>query len=485
MTNEPNNNENLDENPLRSEEAIEEIFEDTSAENSDSSEKPVARETVFFGEKPGDVAVPSMTRKQKDRDFKTAVMPTDHDDADDYIFVRYRKKSTHRHSTHVSENKSQTQNSDNTDTPVASHSEQHFRYHASPKRKWKEMSAKQRVITVIALLLCAVFVLLATGGIVLGMLTTNGNKQLTNYDELNISGPSIEGVDITSGGKTVNYKGKTYTFNEDITSILCMGIDKTELGIDNNIVGTGGQADALYLVALNTQTGETDVIAISRDIVTDIGVYDPEGHYVGTEKMQLCLAYAYGDGKQTSCRNTVKATQRLFYGLPIQSYFSMDLSAIADINDAVGGVTVTLFDDTFTDANGVIHYPGETITLYGENAERYLRLRDVNELESSVNRMDRQINYLKAFSSQAIAMTKKDITTPLELLNIVNDNSVTNLNPSKITAFTTAVVTNGITELEFEKIPGTVTTEGEYARYVVDEEAFYEIIIDTFYTPAQ
>lgn len=61
---------------------------------------------------------------------------------------------------------------------------------------------------------------------------------------------------------------------------------------------------------------------------------------LGTEKQQICLSYSYGDGKESSCENTVNSVQRLFYNIPINTYFSLDLDGISALNDSVGGVDV-------------------------------------------------------------------------------------------------------------------------------------------------
>ena len=56
----------------------------------------------------------------------------------------------------------------------------------------------------------------------------------------------------------------------------------------------------------------------------------------------LGLAYAYGNGKDTSCQYMVDAVSRLFYGIPVNGYAAFNMETIAALNDAVGGVTVTI-----------------------------------------------------------------------------------------------------------------------------------------------
>jgi anionic cell wall polymer biosynthesis LytR-Cps2A-Psr (LCP) family protein len=129
-------------------------------------------------------------------------------------------------------------------------------------------------------------------------------------------------------GKEVTYQGEKYVYNEDLVSILFLGVDK-EAFEEGGTVGDGkaGQADALFLLVLDTKTGKSRLIAISRDTMTDVNVYSDLGNFIGTEKLQLCLAYMYGDGKEKSCENTVRAVSRLFYGMPVAAYAALDLDA--------------------------------------------------------------------------------------------------------------------------------------------------------------
>ena len=396
-------------------------------------------------------------------------------DYDDFIFTTYHGKR-----------KKLISGSENHNNSSYSY-KNHFVKEVSSKRKRRKPWWKKLLI-VLAFILAGLITLSAVGVGVFFILKEKGISQLTDND-VSMTAPIIEnaGVSVDNSKNTITYNGVTYAYKNDMTSILCMGIDKkgdAGLGLRDDIVGTGGQADALYLVALNTKTGETDVIGISRDIYSDISVYATDGQYAGVEKAQLCLAYAYGDGREKSCENTANAVKRLFYNLPINSYFAMDLTAIGDLNDAVGGVEVTITDYYLHYGIGYDWYPGDVVTLRGIEAQWYLQYRDVTELNSSVDRMSRQLGYLEKFGQNAISMTKKDLTTPVSLFNIVKDYSVTNLNASKISALGYTVATSGA-ELEFKSVPGEVIHNGEYAEFVVDEQGMLELILDVYYEPVR
>ena len=87
-----------------------------------------------------------------------------------------------------------------------------------------------------------------------------------------------------------------------------MGVDKRDLGLDN--VGTGGQSDADILLTINTKTGKAKAIAIPRDTMVDVDLYSESGIFLSSEKMQLCLSNAYGDGKAKSAENTANSISR-------------------------------------------------------------------------------------------------------------------------------------------------------------------------------
>ncbi len=417
------------------------------------------------------VAIPSGKKKKKGSHQSAPSQETVDDSS--VILARIKKKK-HSHK-HKEENTTDTE-------PVISNSEQHINY--KKPSKWKKKPWWKKLLIILGIILSVILGLLIIAAIALVIMYFIGQSQLTDYSGMDMVAPSAPGMNVAveDKGKRVKYNGKEYLFDEDITSILCMGIDKESLGTDDDTTGTGGQADAIYLVAFNTKTGKTDIIGIPRDTMADIGVYSPDGEYIETIHEQICLAYAYGDGKTLSCKNTLTAVERLFYNLPINSYFAMDIEAIGTLNDEIGGVTVTL-NSNFTDSNGVRHYAGETVTLYGNDAVRFLRMRDVTELISTTERMNRQIDYLKSYTSKALSMIKSDLTLPIHLLDIIGDNSVTNLNPPKLTAFAKTLVFNGISEFNFKSLPGELTSDGTYAQFIVDETKLYEMILDVYYDP--
>ncbi len=355
------------------------------------------------------------------------------------------------------------------------------RTHKKPK---KPRSVKRTILRVLLIFLIVILslALIATGTVL--VLHHIGKQQMLDNQNAVLTAPQEliddDSVAISSDGRTVTYNGETYVFNENRTNILCVGTDKEALGTEGDVIGTGGQADAIFILSIDTETGAIDAVAIPRDTLVDVDIYNADGQFVRTENTQICLSFAYGDGKDSSCLNTVKSASRLFYGIPINTYAAIDLSAIVTLNDAVGGVPVTLSGD-FKRENGTIAKAGQTITLVGKEAEWFVRHRDVEVLDSNMARMERQKQYLTSFFSKAISAASEDIGVPLELFDKVSGSSVTNLNSSRITYLATTLVTNH-QPLVFHSVAGEVVKgEDGYAEYKADYKTLYEKVLSVFY----
>ena len=345
------------------------------------------------------------------------------------------------------------------------------------KRKTKKRLKWVLLILVLILLLLVV--------LFLALKVLGENAMLGRKDEaVEMTAPEQENIILEDEGETITYKGETYLYNENVTAVLCMGIDREDIEGNVSTIGQSGQADMLMLAILDTENGEVNLWNISRDSMTDVDIYNVDGDYIRTENLQACLAYAYGDGQKTSCENTVRAVSRLLYGMPIQSYAAIDLDAIRPLNDAVGGVEVTIHEE---DILPVRFKAGTTVLLQGDDVEAYVRSRRTEQpdepIDTNNNRMARQRQYMMNFIQKALQMTKEDLTTPVKLFNIAmeDDHMVTNLNMQKVTYLTTVFSKVNFTEDSFKTVPGEVVAGEEYAEYHVDDEALYQMILDTFY----
>ena len=395
------------------------------------------------------------------------------------IFKKKKKKHCiKKHSTQPHSEEKKAQLKESADDFIFATSER-------VRKKKKNKNTNKKIIKVLLIILCVLLSIVVIAAATFFVFHQIGKSAMHDYDDLSIKpSPQIEGIDkISTNGKEITYKNKKYVFNEDIATVVFMGVDKDDLGTENGIVGTGGQADAIFIAVIDTRNEDVSLLSVSRDSMVDVDVYSKNGSFLNTEKMQLCLSYAYGDGETKSAENTTKSLSRLFFNMQFNTYFSMDYTGLQKLNDAIGGVTVTTNTDFYSYNEKRTVKKGETITLYGADAEQYIRARDLSKLDSNKARMERQKQYLTEFFKQAIPAAKKDLSVVTDLYSTISDNSTTNLTISKVTYLATNALTNldSYKDIKFYDAPGTVKKGETYAEYHIDEEKLFELMLELMY----
>lgn len=338
-------------------------------------------------------------------------------------------------------------------------------------KKMKKSTKVWLIIIAVILCLCILF------GTIFAILVAKGKKSLLNHDNnFQINGDNIV---TTDEGKIVTYNGKTYVINEDITSVLVMGIDKLYNGSDSGTYGQMGQADALFILAMDTKTGKSTIIPVVRDAMAEVDVYSGDGNFIATEKKQICLAYAYGNNAKSCCENVVKSVSRLFYGLPINSYAAIDLNAVPVMANMVGGVEVEALESMKLSTQTVTK--GQRVLLKGQDARMYLQERDKSIDDSSLDRSSRHQQFLMAFSQKAMAQTKSNLTFPVKMYNSVSKSMHTNVTISKLSYIASRLVAGADFLVELKRCNGSMNVQNEYAEYYLDENSVYQTILDVFY----
>lgn len=277
---------------------------------------------------------------------------------------------------------------------------------------------------------------------------------------------------------TVTWQGKTYKYNQNLSNYLLLGVDKRTPAETRVGKADAGQADALFLLSLNRKTKEMTLITIPRDTMTDVESFDLEGKSLGKSKDHISLSYGYGDGGAESCKLTQEAVSNLFYGLPIQGYLAMNLDGIPELTKSVGGLTVTVPNNSLE-----YEYPefaeGAEVTLTEENTEVFLRSRDVDESQSAIYRMERQKAFLDAFSKKAKECYEQNEKFAANLFVAIKPYTVTNISEDRLMKlFQTADEGDGYIEWT---VPGEGTQGLSYDEYQVDDDALYAKIMETFY----
>lgn len=300
--------------------------------------------------------------------------------------------------------------------------------------------------------------------------SASGTLSEADTSDAYVTADSVEGEE-----NSVRYQGKTYIYNDEIDHYLFLGIDSSENVDSTKYAGKNGQSDAVFLISYDRRENTMEILAIPRDTITEIEAFSPDGDSLGVTNDHISLQYAYGDGKFKSCELSEKAVSHLLYGLPIRGYCSLNLSSMTELAELVGGVTVTVPDDSLANANPP-YQKGDQVTITKDNAEEFLRYRDTGQSGSALDRMNRQITFLKAFGQKVQEEQKKDAGTATHIYEGLQQYMVTNMDKEIFVKMAGAGGDHSVTTL-----PGNAAKDGEFDAWEVDDKALYELILKKFY----
>lgn len=293
------------------------------------------------------------------------------------------------------------------------------------------------------------------------------------------SGDTAQGTESQVGkSSSVTYQGKEYTYNDHLSNFLFLGIDSREKAETQVGKADAGQADAIFLVSWDRVDHSLTGITIPRDTITEIEIFDQEGNSAGKSQDHINLAYAYGDGDRKSCELMEEAVSNLLYGIPIQGYCSINMDGIPVLTEAVGGVTVTVPDNSLTGVNPQ-WTQGSQIQLTPENVEDFVRYRDTSVSQSALGRMERQQIFLNAYAQKAQEVYGQNPSLITALYTSLEDYMVTNISNDQFIQIMEGLGAGGNTDTW--TLPGEGTQGEGFDEYHVDDSQLYEKIIETFY----
>lgn len=282
----------------------------------------------------------------------------------------------------------------------------------------------------------------------------------------------------------IEYDGKKYKYNENIFSIAFLGIDRENF-VSSDEADFVGASDAMMVLTVDIKTGDAKVIALPRDIMAEMNTF-----YDGTDKIrkeethQLYLAYSYGDGKELSCQNAVDTISRVLDYVTIQKYYALDLAGISALNDSIGGVVLkSRYDFPAYDIK-----KDDVVTLKGDMAESYVRARDTDTITASLERLDRQVQYVESFFLQVFPAVLTDFGKISQLYNVGSQYSQTNLSLQDATYLASVLLSKGTSRFETYTIEGEMksyedkATGNIHAAFYPDKDSITQTVLDVFYT---
>ena len=276
--------------------------------------------------------------------------------------------------------------------------------------------------------------------------------------------------------KTIVRDGVRYYPRQDITTVMVLGINRRG-PVEPTAFNEGGAADMITLVVFDEKEENYSILSINRDSMMDIPVLMENGKIDGSFFGQAGYAHTYGTGMEDSCENTQRAISNFLGGIGIDYYVALNMDAISILNDAVGGVTVTVKDD-FSLVDPSLQ-KGE-ITLSGEQAVNFVQARKGVGDSLNVSRIQRQQEYMESFLKALDAGRKKDAAFVLKIYEKLSGYIVSNCSANVISGMLDRY---GSYTLKENVTPEGKNVVGEYMEYHVDAEKLDELAVRLFYAP--
>ena len=266
----------------------------------------------------------------------------------------------------------------------------------------------------------------------------------------------------------ISYNGEEAALRSYLTVYLIIGTDKySEEVKDWAAYYNYEMADFQLLAFADRKNGTVQFLPLNRDTMCDVPWLSVDGKVGGTDYEQLAYDHSYGFGGEDSCENAVRTVENLCFGLPIDHYIKFTMDSIAAINDAVGGVTVTIEEDmTGTDP---AFAAGATLTLSGEQAESFVRARRSVGDGLNSSRMLRQEQYLNAYIEKAKQLASQDEDFITDSIISLGDSIRSDMTVEGLSEFASA-----LSEYEISSLG---SPNGEYS--YSEKTGYMEFYVDT------
>lgn len=242
-----------------------------------------------------------------------------------------------------------------------------------------------------------------------------------------------------SGLKTDTLAGANAPASNESLNILLLGMDIGDVDQEENF--SIKRTDTMMLLNYNPKTDKIHIVSIPRDTLIEVeDAYDEYGNYSPYWKMNA--AYALGQEKEV-----IKQVEGLLE-VNINYLVEIDYAAFRNIIDALGGIEMYIERDMYYDDDAQdlhIHFnAGETVLLDGQAAEEFFRWRQNNDgtglVDGDLGRISNQQKFMKKVIEKAI--NPFIIFKVPSILNIIQENVITNMSGSKMLSYGLKMIKN-------------------------------------------
>ncbi|MCF0240053.1 MAG: LCP family protein [Streptococcus gallolyticus] len=331
-------------------------------------------------------------------------------------------------------------------------------------RKKKKIKSKRKKTTIIVIVCVVIAFVIA----LIGLLVYLANLLNPNYNNVDIDNSN-------NNGKTVFYNGHEYRLNENIIACPFIGYDRNDIGSAPN--GANGQADSIFVLCIDKETGKTSVIGVPRDAYIDVSKFVGSS-YKGVERMQACMAFSYGTDATSGAEHTTDMLSQLFYGMPMDYYVAMSLDGVEALVNELGGITLV----AKSTIPGTDIVKGQETTLFGSKTLKYVRYRDIYTDKSALERQQRDIDFLQHFINEVMRQAKNQVGFLLDLYNVAKDCIVSNVGLDTVSALALKYMSASNPSINFTTLKvGDVQVIDGYEVNYLDKTNLYETTLNVFY----
>ena len=247
-------------------------------------------------------------------------------------------------------------------------------------------------------------------------------------------------------------------------NIVLMGLDSDTQREEAN---RGWRSDTIAVLVINVEKPSCTVLSVPRDTRAQVERLSKSGKELGAQYNKINSAFGFGGGPDARGHENLIASldKLLFDGLKsdvhLYYYASIDMDGIPLLANAVNGVPITL--DYDIPGFGT---KGQTITLTGENARSFVRLRHGITGGSDIGRIGRQQAFIRAFATRVQQLGARDAIS--RLWQSLASNVHTNLNTEQMLVLGDVLTRLSLKDVEFITLPGSCKTIEGRSYYLPD-----------------
>lgn len=260
-------------------------------------------------------------------------------------------------------------------------------------------------------------------------------------------------------------EGITKKEYDDVINFVLLGSDSKDMTDTYS-----GNSDAIIIISINPKYKSIKLISIPRDTAA----------YIDGVEDRYKINYAFALGKEQLALKTINKT----FGLNLKEYVTINISAMYDIINELGGVEVNItkdemrwineYVDMFYEFSGketkkVIQYGN--VTLTGEQAAAHVKERKAGASSGETHGdYGRTIRQREVFISMLNKIASKDISEISRILDMILSEVTTNLDIAKYMAMLPEFIANK--DAYLNNITSVMLPSLDYSKEVLENGAY-------------